>query len=222
IHVQYKLHYYTVICATAVQESTFSSFWFWMGLGEEQAQSKKIFQSLFMFQFQVYLLMNKEAKGYRHKRVLKQQLKEEEVAYDAAKEISQYNLKGTLLREDIGINNLCATAVQESTFSSFQSLFMFQFQVYLLMNKEEKGYRHKQQLKEEEVAYDAAKEFLIVWLGLCISFYCAHFVGIMLQPIVFNFCFNTKNKEAKGYRHKEEVAYDAAKEEFNYFRLNSK
>ncbi|KAL5657926.1 hypothetical protein ACJX0J_031089, partial [Zea mays] len=32
----------------------------------------------FMFQFQVYLLMNKEAKGYRHK-----------VAYDAAKEVKQ-------------------------------------------------------------------------------------------------------------------------------------
>ncbi|KAL5671670.1 hypothetical protein ACJX0J_015976, partial [Zea mays] len=71
----------TGICATALQESTFSSFWFWMGLGEEQAQSKKIFQSLFMFQFQVYLLMNKEAKGYKHK---------EDVAYDAAKEISLY------------------------------------------------------------------------------------------------------------------------------------
>ncbi|KAL5654602.1 hypothetical protein ACJX0J_033921, partial [Zea mays] len=81
----------TVICATAVQESTFSSFWFWMGLGEEQAQSKKIFHALgrpvhmscnlILFLSLCFNSKNKEAKGYRHK---------EEVAYDAAKEISNY------------------------------------------------------------------------------------------------------------------------------------
>ncbi|KAL5650467.1 hypothetical protein ACJX0J_041276, partial [Zea mays] len=65
----------------------------------------------FMFQFQVYLLMNKEAKGYRHT-----QLKEEEVAYDAAKEMYEYPVRLVLMIQQL---NSFLLSIESSLLSLF-------------------------------------------------------------------------------------------------------